>query len=108
MSHPSHPRAAALAYDAEEDAAPRLVARGEGATAEAILELARTHGVPVRSDPALASLLAVLEIGDEVPPELYEAVARLVACLVELDAGHGGRRGVDGAMDERPTSHDGS
>lgn len=85
MSHPSGPRAAALAYDAEADAAPRLVARGEGATAEAILALARSHGVPVRSDPALASLLAVLDIGDEVPPELYEAVARLVACLVELE-----------------------
>jgi flagellar biosynthesis protein len=85
MSDPARPRAAALSYDAKEDAAPRLVARGEGAVAEAILDLARQHGVAVRSDPALCSLLAVLEIGDEVPPELYEAVARLVACLVELD-----------------------
>ena len=94
MSHLPRTRAAALSYDAEEDAAPRLVARGAGATAEAILELARRHGVPVRSDPALCSLLSVLEIGDEVPPELYEAVARLVACLVELETELAGGEGV--------------
>jgi flagellar biosynthesis protein len=79
MSHLPRPRAAALSYDAEEDA---------------ILELARRHGVPVRSDPALCSLLSVLEIGDEVPPELYEAVARLVACLVELETELAGGEGV--------------
>lgn len=79
------PRAAALRYDASTETAPRLVAKGSGAVAERILALAREYGVPVREDPALLTLLAALELGEEIPPDLYEAVAKLVACLIDLD-----------------------
>lgn len=89
------PHAAALRYDESSEGAPRLVAKGSGAVAERILALAREHGVPVREDPALLTLLSALELGDEIPPDLYEAVAKLVAYLNGLDQEAAGRGAAD-------------
>lgn len=89
------PHAAALRYAASGEGAPRLVAKGTGSVAERILALAREHGVPVREDPALLTLLSALELGDEIPPDLYEAVAKLISHLNGLERDEAERRASD-------------
>jgi flagellar biosynthesis protein len=79
-------RAAALRYDAGADAAPRVVATGRGRVAERIVAEARAAGVPVRDDAALAEALAGLDLGLDVPEELYRAVAEALAWAYKLDA----------------------
>ena len=82
-------RAAALRYQPEApfmDAAPRLVARGEGLLAERILELARQHGVTVSRDPDLLAALEPLDLGRMIPPELFQAVALLLAALYRTNS----------------------
>lgn len=84
-------KAAALSYEPGPGAAPRLVASGEGYLAEKIIEIARSAEVPLVEDAALVSALLVLELGEEIPVELYEAVARVLAFVYGID-----RRGVRG------------
>jgi flagellar biosynthesis protein len=78
----SPPLAVALHYDG--GGAPRLVAKGGGEVAERILEVAREHGVPLHEDPALARALARLELGEEIPRALYQAVAEVLAFALRL------------------------
>jgi len=78
-------RATALRYDAQAGGAPKVVATGRGLIAERILEEAERAGVPVRHDPALAQALAGLELGREVPEELWVAVAEALAWAYALD-----------------------
>lgn len=82
---PSRPRAAALRYRTDRDAAPRVTAAGQGRVAEKILEVAAAAGVPVQHDPALAEVLSRLDPGEEIPPETYRAVAEILAFLYRLD-----------------------
>jgi flagellar biosynthesis protein len=77
------PRAAALRYRTGETA-PALVASGRGYVAEAILKAAEDAGIPVREDAVLVEALAHLELGDRVPPELYQAVAEALAWAYHL------------------------
>ena len=86
MAHPgsSRPRAAALRYRPESpflDAAPRLVAKGQGLLAERILDLAKQHGVSISKDPDLLAALDDLDLDRLIPPELFQAVAVLLAAL---------------------------
>ncbi len=76
------PSAIALRYDGR--GAPRVTAKGRGKVAEHILELAAEAGVPVQEDPDLTLLLAQVELGDEVPRELYVAVAQVIAFAYRL------------------------
>ena len=86
MSAPSDPKqVVALRYDGEEAGAPRVVATGRGVAAEAILAAALEHGVPVEEDAALLGLLAGCELGEEIPAELYEAVAELLTWLYRVE-----------------------
>jgi len=78
-------RAVALRYDAERDSAPKMVAKGRGYLAERILELAQEHGVHVHHDPDMVAILAKLEVEDEVPAELYQAVAEILAFIYRLN-----------------------
>ena len=78
-------RAVALRYEAAETSAPRVVATGSGEAASAILAAAEEHGVPVEEDDALLEMLATCEVGEEIPPELYEAVAELLTWLHRLE-----------------------
>jgi flagellar biosynthesis protein len=80
-------RVAALRYDAGADEAPRVVATGRGHVAERILAEARAAGVPVRDDAALAEALAGLDLGVNVPEDLYRAVAEALAWAYRLDSG---------------------
>ena len=76
--------AAAIALHYDGEGAPRVTAKGRGDVAERILALAREHGVPIREDERLAELLARVELGDEVPRELYLAVAQVIAFAYQL------------------------
>ena len=83
---PEQTTAVALRYvPAEGAAAPTVVAKGDGFVADEILRLARAHGVPLRSDPALAGALATLDVGRQIPPELFRAVAALLAFVYALN-----------------------
>lgn len=74
-----HQKAVALSYDEERDKAPVIVASGTGYTAQKIIDTARDAGVPIFEDNSLATLLTQLELGSEVPPELYAAVVDIYA-----------------------------
>jgi flagellar biosynthesis protein len=78
-------RAVAMAYQAATDGAPRVVAKGSGVTAEAIIALAREHGVYVHQSTELVNLLMQVDMDNEIPPELYQAVAELLAWLYQMD-----------------------
>ncbi len=69
--------AVALKYDGKN--APKVTAKGDGLTAEQILELAKKHGIPLHTEPELARILAQGPLGDEIPNELYVAVAEVIA-----------------------------
>lgn len=77
-------QAIALTYDPGEDA-PKVVASGRGALAERIIEEAKQAKVPVHKDTRLADTLAKLEIGDMIPPELYEVVAEILVFVDQMD-----------------------
>jgi flagellar biosynthesis protein len=77
--------AAALKYTMGEDPAPRLVAKGAGKMAERILEAARNAGVPIREDPDLLALLMTLDLNEYIPPELYSAVAEVLAFVYRMN-----------------------
>ena len=72
-------KAVALKYSRERDTAPRVTAKGAGPIAEKILELAEKEGIPIAEDPDLVTALARLDFYDEIPPELYRAVAEILA-----------------------------
>ena len=80
---PKPKQAIALEYDPNDDTAPKVIASGQGALAEKIIEKAKENKVPVHKDSKLADTLSRLEIGQEIPPELYEVVAQI---LVFVDA----------------------
>lgn len=69
--------AAALRYDGQN--APALIAKGRGALAERIIALAREHGIYLHEDPVLSDCLQRLELNQEIPRELYLAIARVIA-----------------------------
>ena len=78
-------RAVALRYDAASDAAPKVVAKGRGAVADRIVDLARKNAVPVREDVNLVRVLSRLELDREIPPELYQVVAAILAFLYRVN-----------------------
>lgn len=73
--------AVALRYNPDQDAAPVVVAKGKGAIADKIIELAAAHGVAVREDKSLVTVLSKLDLDREIPPQLYAAVAAILAFL---------------------------
>lgn len=69
--------AVALKYDGK--LAPKVTAKGEGATAEQILAIAEKHGIPLQNEPELARILAQVPLGEEIPQDLYVAVAEVIS-----------------------------
>jgi flagellar biosynthesis protein len=69
--------AIALHYDGEN--APRITASGRNELAQRIIELAREHGIPLEENGELATILAQIPVGDEIPEALYRAVAEVIA-----------------------------
>jgi flagellar biosynthesis protein len=76
--------AVALAYD-EHDSAPRVVAKGYGTLAETIVRTALEHGLYVHESPELVGLLMRVDLDANIPPQLYVAIAELLAWLYALD-----------------------
>ncbi|MDG0026801.1 EscU/YscU/HrcU family type III secretion system export apparatus switch protein [Trinickia sp. Y13] len=80
--------AAALAYDAKGgDNAPRVIAKGYGLVAEMIIQRAQEAGLYVHRAPEMVSLLMQVDLDSRIPPELYQAVAELLAWLYRLESG---------------------
>ena len=77
-------RAVALQYGAD-DRAPVVVASGMGYLAEKIVDVAQENGVPVYEDDSLATVLAQLNLGQEIPPELYQAIVEIYVYFLNFD-----------------------
>ena len=77
--------AVALGYDPNEDGAPVVIASGKGALAEKIIDQAHENKIPVHEDSKLADTLSKLEIGEMIPPELYEVVAEILVFVDAMD-----------------------
>lgn len=78
--------AAVVRYDESTDKAPIVVARGTGAVAEKILEEAHARGVAVEHDHSLLGHLLDLDLGDAIPPQLYDVMAEVLLLIEELDS----------------------
>ncbi|MDE5820538.1 MAG: EscU/YscU/HrcU family type III secretion system export apparatus switch protein [Lachnospiraceae bacterium] len=76
--------AIALEYNPEEEA-PKIIATGKGRVAEKIIETAKEADVPIHEDSKLADTLSKLEIGEMIPPELYEVVAEIHVFVEAMD-----------------------
>jgi flagellar biosynthesis protein len=74
--------AVALHYD--KAGAPRVVAKGRGSIGEKIIELAKAHDIPIEENEVLAGALSNVELGDEIPAELYKAVAEVLVFVLRL------------------------
>lgn len=78
-------KAAALSYK-EDMVAPKIVASGKGKVAENILKEGENNAIAVYKDPKLATLLTELEVGDQIPEELYDIVAKILVFVGDMDA----------------------
>jgi flagellar biosynthesis protein len=78
-------QAAALSYDPGQHVAPEVVAIGRGLRAQEIIKIAKEHQIPIYEDPSLVQALSQLEIGLEIPSDLYAVVAEVLAFVYALD-----------------------
>ena len=78
-------KAVALQYDSSRSDAPKIVASGLGELAATILEKAREAGVHIVEDPDLVEVLARIPVGDEIPEELYQAIAEILAFVYRVN-----------------------
>ena len=77
--------AIALQYDRDKKgAAPRVVAKGKGTVGARIVELAKAHDIPIEENEVLAGALSKVELGEEIPPDLYKAVAEVLVFVLRL------------------------
>ncbi|UXY13712.1 EscU/YscU/HrcU family type III secretion system export apparatus switch protein [Chitiniphilus purpureus] len=83
---PDRQQAVALAYQ-EGSGSPRVVAKGQGMLAERIIEKAREAGVFVHESPELVAMLMQVDLDQRIPPQLYRAVAELLAFVYLIEAG---------------------
>lgn len=74
--------AVALQYDKANVPTPRVLAKGKGASGDAIIALAREHGIPIEENVLLAQALSQVEVGDDIPEELYRAVAEVLIFIL--------------------------
>ncbi|MBV8332247.1 MAG: EscU/YscU/HrcU family type III secretion system export apparatus switch protein [Candidatus Eremiobacteraeota bacterium] len=81
------PAAAALTYDPIKPEPPQILAVGRGRTAEEIVRIAKENGVPLHEDPGLVEALAMLDVSDYIPRELYAVVAEILSYVFRVDAG---------------------
>jgi flagellar biosynthesis protein len=77
--------AVALKYEPEEGGSPEVIAKGKGFLAELILKIAKEKGIPIKEDSKLVKELYRLELNKPIPPELYQAVAVVLAWAFRLN-----------------------
>ena len=82
MNEAKNQLAVALHYD--KAGAPRVVAKGRGSLGAKIVEVARAHDIPIEENEVLAGALSNVELGDEIPAELYKAVAEVLIFVLRL------------------------
>lgn len=85
--NPGLSRAIALRYSTTQQRAPVVVARGLGVHAEEIIRIARKHGIPIQNNPALVGLLAGVRVEREIPPALYDVVAKVISAFYKVEEG---------------------
>ncbi|MEK7414465.1 MAG: EscU/YscU/HrcU family type III secretion system export apparatus switch protein [Planctomycetota bacterium] len=90
--NPGIPAAIALRYEAGQDTAPRVLAKGRGEVAERILAIAREHDIPLHEDQDLVRLLLVLDLDIEIPPHMYRALAEVLAHVYRVNQQDSTRR----------------
>lgn len=83
-SQEKRPQAVAVTYD-DRTSAPRVVAKGYGTLAETIIQTAKSHGLYVHESPELVNLLMQVDLDEQIPPELYIAIAELLAWLYQIE-----------------------
>jgi flagellar biosynthesis protein len=76
-------KAAALAYD--QAGAPKVIAKGSGELARKLIEHAMEYGIPIQKDEVLVEALLQVNLGEEIPAQLYQVVAELLAFIYKLD-----------------------
>ena len=86
METNSREKAVALRYDHTTDAAPVVAAKGQGAIAEKIKELAKEYGIPIEENQCLAEYLMALDLYEEIPPILYPVVAEILAFIYRTNS----------------------
>ena len=74
-------KAVALGYNRSQDNAPKVLASGAGEIANKIISLAKEHDIPIKEDPDLIEILSKVEVDQEIPPNLYKAVAEIFSFL---------------------------
>jgi len=84
---------AALQYTPGESSAPKIVALAKGEIAEKVIEKAKENDIPIYENAQLAQTLNLLNIGDEIPPELYEVVAEILVFVSSIDSRYGEKYG---------------
>jgi len=82
---PKTKKTVALKYNQNTDQAPRIIASGRGSIAEQIIKKAREENIPIREDKDVVQVLAELNIGDEIPKELYTVIAEILSFFYDLD-----------------------
>ncbi|WP_425801391.1 EscU/YscU/HrcU family type III secretion system export apparatus switch protein [Desulfitobacterium sp. Sab5] len=80
----SAPKAVALSYDGT--GAPKVTARGTGELAKKIIEVAQAEGIPIQKNETLVDALVQIDLNREIPPQLYVAVAEILALIYKLDS----------------------
>jgi len=78
-------QAVALRYQEGIHEAPKVVAKGKGYVADNILQKAKEHRIPIQEDPSLVEVLGKLDVNQQIPPELYQVVAEVLAFVYRLD-----------------------
>jgi len=78
-------KAVALTYEPELATAPRILAKGQGKTAEKIIEIAESNGIHIHRDPDMIEILSQLDLDEEIPVDLYQVIAELLAFVYELN-----------------------
>lgn len=78
-------QAIALSYHQQNSSAPKVIAKGSGFIAEKILSTAKQHSVPIYKNKTLVSMLMAVELDQEIPPELFQAVAEVLAYIYRID-----------------------
>lgn len=77
-------KAVALGYKKDEQNAPKILANAKGENASKIISLAKENGIPIKEDKDLVEVLSKLDLGDEIPPNMYKAVAEIFAFLYKI------------------------
>jgi len=77
-------KAAALKYDKTKGGAPKVTAKGKGQTAQKIIEIAKENNLPIKKDEDLVELLSKVELDQEVPEQMYKAVAEVFSFIYKM------------------------